>query len=84
MLFAVTRYFPLSLAFLFIAGGFQTTFLSDTATMLQHDADESNRCRIMSLFGLINRGLRPMSSFPFGLVITAIEAPLGPSPFAVF
>ena len=52
--------------------------------MLQHDADESNRCRIMSLFGLINRGLRPMSSFPFGLVITAIEAPLGPSPFAVF
>ena len=72
MLFAVTRYFPLSLAFLFIAGGFQTTLLSDTATMLQHDADESNR------------RLGPVGSFPSGLVVTAIGAPLGPSPFAVF
>jgi hypothetical protein len=29
----------------------------------------------MSLFGLINRGLGPMGSFPFGLVATAIGAP---------
>ena len=42
MLFAVTRYFPLSLAFLFIAGGFQTTFLSATPTILQLHADRSN------------------------------------------
>jgi MFS family permease len=75
VLFAVSRYFPASLVFLFIAGGFQTTFLSATATMLQLHADESNRGRIMSLFGLINRGLGPMGSFPFGLVATAIGAP---------
>jgi predicted MFS family arabinose efflux permease len=74
-LFAASRHFPLSLLFLFIAGGFQTTFLSATATMLQLHADESNRGRIMSLFGLINRGLGPMGSFPFGLVATAIGAP---------
>jgi len=29
----------------------------------------------MSLFGLINRGLGPMGSFPFGLVAAAIGAP---------
>lgn len=72
MLFAVTRYFPLSLAFLFIAGGFQTTFLSATATILQLHADKSNR------------RLGPVGSFPSGLAVTAIGAPLGPSPFAVF
>jgi len=75
VLFAASRHFPLSLVFLFVAGGFQTTFLSATATMLQLQADESNRGRIMSLFGLINRGLGPMGSFPFGLVATGIGAP---------
>jgi MFS family permease len=75
VLFAVSRHFFLSLVFLFIAGGFQTTFLSTIATMLQVHADESNRGRIMSLFGLINRGLGPMGSYPFGLVATAIGAP---------
>ena len=74
-LFAVSRYFILSLLFLFIAGGFQTTFLSAVATLLQTHADETNRGRMMSLFGLINRGLGPMGSFPFGLVATAIGAP---------
>jgi MFS family permease len=73
--FALSRYFFLSLFCLFIAGGFQTTFLSFTATLLQLHADESNRGRIMSLFGLINRGLGPMGSFPFGLVATTIGAP---------
>jgi len=73
--FAASRYFALSLVFLFVAGAFQTTFLSFTATLLQLHADETNRGRIMSLFGLINRGLGPMGSFPFGLVATAIGAP---------
>jgi predicted MFS family arabinose efflux permease len=73
--FAASRSFPLSLVFLFIAGGFHTTFLSFTATLLQLHADETNRGRIMSLFGLINRGLGPMGSFPFGLVATAVGAP---------
>ena len=73
--FSASRYFPLSLLFLFIAGGFHTTFLSFTATLLQSHADESNRGRIMALYGLINRGLGPMGSFPFGLIATAIGAP---------
>ncbi len=75
VLFAISRDFFLSLVFLFIAGGFQTSFLSATATLLQIYTDETNRGRVMSLFGLINRGLGPMGSFPFGLAATAIGAP---------
>jgi sugar phosphate permease len=69
-LFASSRSFPLSLFFLFITGGFQTTFLSSVATLLQFHTSEQNRGRIMSMFGLINRGLGPMGSFPFGLIAT--------------
>jgi hypothetical protein len=29
----------------------------------------------MALFGLINRGLGPMGSFPFGLIASAFGAP---------
>jgi predicted MFS family arabinose efflux permease len=75
VLFAGSRHFYLSLLILFIAGAFQTTFLSGTATLLQIHADETNRGRIMSLFGLINRGLGPMGSFPFGLIATVVGAP---------
>jgi MFS family permease len=74
-LFAGSRNFSLSLVFLFIAGGFQTTFLSSIATLLQVHTNEQNRGRVMSLFGLINRGLGPMGSFPFGLIATWIGAP---------
>jgi len=75
VLFAVSRDFFLSLLFLFIAGGFQTTFLSAIATLLQVHTSEHNRGRIMALFGMINRGLGPMGSFPFGLLASAIGAP---------
>ena len=75
LLFAGSRSFPLSLVFLFFAGAFQTTFLSSVATLLQMHTSESNRGRIMSMFGLINRGLGPMGSFPFGLIATWLGAP---------
>jgi len=75
VLFAASRYFPLSLFFLFFAGAFQTTFLSSVATLLQIYSDETNRGRVMALFGLINRGLGPMGSFPFGVLATWIGAP---------
>jgi MFS family permease len=75
VLFALSRHFLLSLGFLFIAGGFQTTFLSAIATLLQVHTGEHNRGRIMALFGMINRGLGPMGSFPFGLLASTIGAP---------
>ena len=75
MAFAASRVFPISLVLLFLAGGFQTTFLSSVATLLQIHSDETDRGRTMSLFGLINRGLGPMGSFPFGVIAASIGAP---------
>lgn len=63
MIFAASGSFPLSLFSLFFAGGFPTTFLSSVATLLQVHADESNRGRIMSLFGLTNRVLVQWGAF---------------------
>jgi MFS family permease len=76
LLFATSQDFRLSLLWLFFAGAFQTTFLSSTAALLQIHADETNRGRIMSLFGLINRGIGPMGSLPFGMVASAFGAPV--------
>lgn len=73
--FASSTNFILSIVFLFVAGGFQTTFLSSIATLLQVHTTELNRGRIMSMFGLINRGLGPMGSFPFELMATWVGAP---------
>ena len=73
--FASSTNFILSIVFLFVAGGFQTTFLSSIATLLQVHTTELNRGRIMSMFGLINRGLGPMGSFPFGLMAIWVGAP---------
>ena len=72
VLFAGSRRLFPSLLFLFIAGGFQTTFLSATVTLLRIHTDETNRGRILSLFGLTNRGLGPMGSFPFALIATTM------------
>jgi MFS family permease len=74
-LFANSESFVLSLGLLFIAGAFQTTFLSSVAMLLQTHTTESNRGRIMAMFGLINRGLGPMGSFPFGLLATWLGVP---------
>jgi hypothetical protein len=59
------RHFLLSLFFLFFAGGFQTTFLSSVATLLQIQSAETNRGRMMSLFGLIKSRPRSHGKFPF-------------------
>ncbi|MBI2988177.1 MAG: MFS transporter [Deltaproteobacteria bacterium] len=75
-LFAASRSFPLSLFFLFLAGAFQTTLLSAITTLLQIHSSEKTRGRVMSLYGLVNRGLGPMGAFPIGAIATWLGAPL--------
>ena len=76
ILFSASRYFSLSLFFLFLAGAFHTTLLSSITSLLQIHAREETRGRVMSLFGLINRGLGPTGAFPIGAVGTWLGAPL--------
>jgi MFS family permease len=76
LLFSASQYFYLSLCVLFFVGAFHTSLLSLIASLLQINAGENIRGRIMGLFGLLNRGLGPMGAFPLGIAAAAIGAPL--------
>ncbi len=76
VLFTFSRSFPLALAFLFLTGAFQTSFLTLIATCLQLYSRDATRGRIMSLYGLLNRGIGPMGAFPMGALATWIGAPI--------
>jgi len=76
ILFSTSRSFPLSLLFLFFAGAFQTTLLTLIQSSLQMFSSQNIRGRIMSLYGLLNRGLGPMGALPMGIVATWFGAPI--------
>jgi hypothetical protein len=75
----MSRIFALSVAVLVLVGAFQTTLLSLIASLLQLNAQEKMRGRIMAFFGLLNRGLGPMGAFPLGSLAAWIGAPLAMS-----
>jgi MFS family permease len=81
--FCVSRVFVVSVGVLVLVGGFQTMLLSLIASLLQLNAQENIRGRIMAFFGLLNRGLGPMGAFPLGSVASWIGAPLAMSIAAV-
>jgi hypothetical protein len=76
ILFTGSHVFFFSLLLLFLAGAFQTAFLSVITTLFQITSSESSRGRIMALYGLINRGLGPMGAFPIGAIATFLGVPL--------
>ena len=76
VLFSLSRSFALSLAFLFLTGAFQTAFLTLITTFLQLYSRDATRGRIMSLYGLLNRGLGPMGAFPMGALASWFGAPV--------
>jgi MFS family permease len=83
VLFSASAFFYLSVVLLVFAGAFHTGLLALIASMLQLNARENTRGRIMGLFGLLNRGLGPVGAFPLGVAAAAIGAPLALSIAAV-
>jgi hypothetical protein len=84
MVFSASPSFVLSVGVLVFIGAFQTMLLSLIASLLQLNAQENIRGRIMALFGLLNRGLGPMGAFPLGSLAAWIGAPLALSFAAAF
>ncbi len=76
LVFSISGMFALSVAVLVLVGAFQTTLVSLIASLLQLNAQEKMRGRIMAFFGLLNRGLGPMGAFPLGAVAAWIGAPI--------
>jgi MFS family permease len=79
--FALTRTYFLALPLLFLAGFFELSFSSMAQTLVQLDAPEAARGRVLGLFSMAASGLRTFSGITVGLAgsIVSIHASLAVS-----
>lgn len=76
--FALTRTYWIALPLLFLAGFFELSFSSMAQTLVQLDAPEAARGRVLGLFSMAASGLRTFSGITVGLVgsLTTIHTSL--------
>ena len=65
--FALVRSYPVALAVLFAAGFFELSFSSMTQTLVQLNAPDASRGRVLGLFNMAAAGLRTFSGVTVGL-----------------
>jgi MFS family permease len=84
--FALTRTYWLALPLLFLAGFFELSFSSMAQTLVQLDAPEAARGRVLGLFSMAASGLRTFSGVTVGLVgaMTTIHISLALASAAFF
>lgn len=66
--FATTSYYPLALAFLFVAGILNLAFLSMAQTLVQLHAPVNLRGRLIGLYNMSAQGLRTFSGVSVGIL----------------
>lgn len=66
ILFSRSVSFPLSVLCVAILGAFYSISLISISTILQISSEQSSRGRVMAMYGMLNRGLSPLASFPAG------------------
>jgi MFS family permease len=76
--FALTRTYFLAVPLLFVAGFFELSFSSMAQTLVQMNAPDAQRGRVLGLFGMASAGLRTFSGLTVGLAgsITSIHTSL--------
>jgi MFS family permease len=79
--FALVRQYWLALPLLFLAGFFELSFSSMTQTLVQMNAPEAARGRVLGLFSMASSGLRTFSGITVGLAgsLTTIHTSLAVS-----
>jgi MFS family permease len=84
--FALTRRYELALPLLFLAGFFELSFSSMAQTLVQLDAPEAARGRVLGLFSMAASGLRTFSGVTVGLIgsVSSIHTSLALSSAAFF
>lgn len=65
--FALTRQYGVALLLLFLSGFFELSFSSMAQTLVQLDAPEAARGRVLGLFSMASAGLRTFSGITVGL-----------------
>jgi MFS family permease len=83
--FALSRFYPLALALLFMAGFFELSFSSMNQTLVQMNAPEASRGRVLGLFNMASSGLRTFSGLTVGLLgsVVGVHASLALAASAV-
>jgi MFS family permease len=71
--FALTRMYPLALALLLLAGFFELSFSSMAQTLVQVNAPERSRGRVLGLYTMASSGLRTFSGVTVGLAGSVIS-----------
>jgi MFS family permease len=66
--FALMRSYPFAIGCLFVAGFFELSFSSMTQTLVQMNAPEATRGRVLGLYNMAAAGLRTFSGVTVGLV----------------
>ncbi|HEX4352472.1 MAG TPA: MFS transporter, partial [Polyangiales bacterium] len=66
--FALLRSYPLALGLLFVAGFFELSFSSMVQTLVQMNAPEATRGRVLGLYNMAASGLRAFSGVTVGLL----------------
>jgi MFS family permease len=75
ILFAITRYFWLNAALLFAAGACMVMVFATLASLVQLNAPNEMRGRVMSLYMVAFRGGMPLGSLASGWLVTVTSAP---------
>jgi MFS family permease len=71
--FAVTRTYPIALPLLFLAGFFELSFSSMTQTLVQINAPDASRGRVLGLYNMASAGLRTFSGVTVGIAGSVIS-----------
>jgi MFS family permease len=66
--FALMRSYPLAIVFLFLAGFCELSFSSMVQTLVQLNAPEATRGRVLGLYNMAAAGLRAFSGVTVGLL----------------
>jgi MFS family permease len=84
--FALSRSYPLALLLLFIAGFFELSFSSMNQTLVQMNAPEASRGRVLGLFNMASAGLRTFSGITVGILgsVLGVHISLALAASAVF
>ncbi len=79
--FALVRSYPAALVLLLVAGFFELSFSSMAQTLVQMNAPESSRGRVLGLYNMAAAGLRTFSGITVGLAgsVTNIHVSLAVS-----
>jgi MFS family permease len=75
ILFAVSTFFPLSLAALFLMGAFGSIYMITVQTSLQMRVPDELRGRVMGIYG-VTHNIGPLGAMQAGLLASIFSAPV--------